>query len=148
MKTKLKFYTRIYKEIKKGFLRIYFFLEIKLLRFSYFTFKAKVYKKQNKISLLCPTKNRSKKFERFSQSLLEKTEYLDRIELLICFDIIEDELDDYKKTLQNLSNKGIKIKKFFVNLETHALRNNFLVKNSTGDIIFPVNDDLILLSKQ
>ncbi len=147
MKTKLKFYNRAYKEIKKGFLRVYFFLEIKLLRFLHFTFKAKIYKKKNKISLLCPTKNRSKKFERFSQSLIDKTQYLDRIELLICFDIVEDELEDYRKTLQNLSKKGILIKKFFVNLKTHALRNNFLVKNSTGDIIFPVNDDLILLSR-
>ena len=66
---------------------------------------------------------------------------------MICFDIIEEELDDYEKTLKLLSKKGIKIKKFFINLETHALRNNFLVKNSSGDIIFPINDDLILLSK-
>ena len=65
MKTKFKFYNRVYKEIKKGFLRVYFFLEIKLLRFLHFTFKAKIYKKKNKISLLCPTKNRSKKLTRF-----------------------------------------------------------------------------------
>ena len=146
MKTKLKFYNRVYKEIKKGLLD-HFFIEIKLLKFFHFNFKDKVYKKKTKISLLCPTKNRSKKFDRFSQSLLEKTQNLDRIELLICFDIIEEELDDYEKTLQLLSKKGIKIKKFFINLETHALRNNFLVKNSSGDIIFPINDDLILLSK-
>ena len=48
MKTKLKFYNRVYKEIKKGFLRIYFFLEIKLLRFLHFTSKDKVFKKKTK----------------------------------------------------------------------------------------------------
>ena len=31
--------------------------------------------------------------------------------------------------------------------DTDKTRNNFLVKNSSGDIIFPINDDLILLSK-
>ena len=36
------------------------------------------------------------------------------------------------------------VKKFFDNLKTHALRNNFLAKNCNGDIIFPVNDDMII----
>ena len=52
MKTKLKFYNRVYKEIKKGLLRIYFFIEIKLLKFSILTLKIKREKKQNFFTVL------------------------------------------------------------------------------------------------
>jgi len=144
MKKKLSLINRFKKEILKGFLRLYYFLEIKYLRFFLFQNKDKKYFKINKISLLCPTKNRSKKFARFAQSLINKTNQFDRIELLIGFDLIENEIDLYEHTISELKKNGVTVKKFFDNLKTHALRNNFLAKNCNGDIIFPVNDDMII----
>jgi len=144
MKKKLNLINRFKKEILKGFLRLYYFLEIKYLRFFLFQNKDKKYFKINKISLLCPTKNRSKKFARFAQSLINKTNQFDRIELLIGFDLIENEIDLYEHTISELKKNGVTVKKFFDNLKTHALRNNFLAKNCNGDIIFPVNDDMII----
>jgi hypothetical protein len=144
MKKKLSLINRYKKEILKGFLRLYYFLEIKYLRFFLFQNKDKKYFKINKISLLCPTKKRSKKFARFAQSLINKTNQFDRIELLIGFDLIEDEIDLYEQTISELKKNGVTVKKYFENLKTHALRNNFLAKNCNGDIIFPVNDDMII----
>ena len=97
MKKKQNLVNRLKKEFVKGFLRFYYFFEVKYLSFFLFQNKEKKYFKTNMISLLCPTKNRSKKFARFVE-----------------------------------------------NLKTHALRNNFLAKNSIGDIIFPINDDMII----
>ena len=48
MKTKLKFYNRVYKEIKKGLLRIYFFIEIKLLKFFFYHLNKIFLKKKTK----------------------------------------------------------------------------------------------------
>ena len=39
------------------------------------------------------------------------------------------------------------IKIFIKNLPTHAKRNNFLADNSIGDIIFPINDDIVFKTK-
>ena len=148
MKKKLNFLNRFNKELVKGFLRLYFFLEVKYLRFFLFQNKNKKYLKVNKISLLCPTKNRSKKFARLTESLLSKTDQFYRIELLICFDLIEDEINSYEEVFSTLSNKGVDVVKFFENYKTHASRNNFLANKCTGDIIFPINDDMIFTTKK
>lgn len=146
MKKKLNFILRIRKEFNKGFLRFYFFIEVIILKYVLYHSRKENYKKLNTISLLCPSKNRSMKFKRFAESLIKKTNNLSRIELLICFDLKEEEINLYEKEFLKLENKGVTIKKFFQNLNSHALRNNFLAKNSTGSIIFPINDDLIILS--
>ena len=39
-----------------------------------------------KISLLCPTRQRSKKFLRFIESIIEHTENLNNLELLVLID--------------------------------------------------------------
>ena len=144
MKKKQNLVNRLKKEFVKGFLRFYYFFEVKYLSFFLFQNKEKKYFKTNMISLLCPTKNRSKKFARFVESLLDNTNQYNRIELLVGFDLVEDEIDLYEQTISKLNRKGITVKKYFKNLKTHALRNNFLAKNSIGDIIFPINDDMII----
>ena len=144
MKKKKKLIDKLKKELVKGFLRLYFFFEVKFLRFFLFQNKEKKYFKTNKVSLLCPTKNRSKKFARFVESLLDNTNQYNRIELLVGFDLVEDEIHLYEQTISKLNKKGIIVKKYFENLKTHALRNNFLAKNCSGDIIFPINDDMII----
>ena len=50
------------------------------------------------------------------------------------FDLIKD----FKKKLD--------IKIYFENFTTHAIRNNFLAKKSSGEIIFPANDDMVFLT--
>ena len=66
--------------------------------------------------------------------------------MLICFDQIEKEINLYDKYISDLINNGFIVKKFFENLNSHAKRNNFLANKSDGHIIFPINDDLIILT--
>jgi hypothetical protein len=97
---------RLKKELIKGFLRIYFFFEVKFLKIKFLTLsKNKNSIKINKISILCPTKNRALKFNRMIQSLLSKTFLFERIELLICFDQNESELSNYNQIFTELKKK-------------------------------------------
>ena len=148
MKTKLKFSSRLKKEIFKGYLLIYYSIEVKLLKFFLFFFRKKINDKKNKISLLCPSKNRSAKFKRLCNSLLKNTDSPTRVELLLCFDLIENEIHNYEIQISLLENKGFVVKKYFKNLNSHAKRNNFIADQSEGEIIFPVNDDLIILTSK
>ncbi len=97
----------------------------------------------NKISILIPSRSRSKKLDRFLKTLILKTANKLRIEILILLDVDEPEFDKYFKVLQNYEKK-FQIKTFRKNFETHAERNNFLAKNSDGTILFPANDDIIV----
>ena len=99
--------------------------------------------KLNKISILIPTRNRSKKLDRFLNTLKLKTSKINRIELLILFDQDEPDLKNYEQILENYSG-FLEIKIFKKNLKTHAERNNFLAKNIQGTIIFPANDDIVI----
>lgn len=146
MRKKTNIILRIKKEITKGFLRIYFFFETFILRLYYFKFKKKINTSKSKISLLCPTKNRYFKFKRFAESLISKTHDINRIELLICFDSDEKEIKEYECEILKLIRKGLTIKKYFKDLKSHALRNNYLAKQCEGDIIFPINDDLVFIT--
>ena len=148
MKRKLNKFQRFKKEIIKGYLLIYYYFEVRFLKFLLFSLKKRRHTHKNKISLICPSKNRSLKFQRMSKSLIEKTNDPKRIELLICFDQIEKEIHLYDKHISDLINKGFVVKKFFENLNTHAKRNNFLATKSKGQIIFPINDDLIIISNK
>ena len=146
MKKKLNFISRLKKEILKAFLRIYYFFETFILRLYLFKFKKKIIKNKLKISLLCPTKNRYLKFKRFTDSLINKTFEINRIELLICFDSYEKEIDSYESEILRMTQRGLIIKKYFKDLSSHALRNNYLAKQCSGDIIFPINDDMVFIT--
>lgn len=145
MKSKITLNSRIKKEILKGINRIYYFFQANFLRIKYFKFQKKVNNCLN-ISLLCPTKNRSIKFERMANSFIKNTKNPNKVELLICFDLVEEEIDSYNDTILKLSSKGFKVKKYFRNLKSHAHRNNFLASQSNNEIIFPINDDLVMIS--
>ena len=146
MKKKLNKFLRVKKEIIKAYFLIYYYFEVRVLKLFLFSFKKTKKTYKHKISLLCPSKNRSLKFQRMSKSLIEKTSDPSRIEILICFDQKEKEIDLYNKHISDLINDGFIVKKFFENLNTHAKRNNFLANKSDGHIIFPINDDLIILT--
>ncbi len=98
---------------------------------------------ENKISILVPSRGRSKKLGRFLETLTLNTAKLKRIELLILLDNDEIEIENYLKLVDNY-NKNINIKIFQINLKTHAERNNYLAKKSNGSVIFPANDDLVI----
>ena len=146
MKKKLNFIARVRKEILKAFLRIYYSFETFLLRLYLFKLKRKIINYNLKISLLCPTKNRYLKFKRFVDSLINTTFYINRIELLICFDSYENEIEKYDLEILKLTQKGMIVKKYFKDLTSHALRNNYLAKKCSGDIIFPINDDMVFIT--
>ena len=136
----------IVKEIKNFFKKSYwkitfnFFYFLKTL---IFLFKKENKNSINKISILVPSRNRSKKLNRFLDSLNSKTAIKSRIEILILLDSDESQLVEYDKILKNYQIK-FEIKLFNKNFRTHAERNNFLAKNSSGTIIFPANDDIIV----
>ena len=143
-KIKKNIFRSIYKEIRNFFKKNYWNF---LFNFNYYQktlFSISQNKiLENKISILIPTRNRSKKLDRFLKTLNQKTFKLSRIELLILLDLDEPEFEDYTRILNNYNN-NLEIKIFKKNLRTHAERNNFLAKNSSGTIIFPANDDIII----
>ena len=137
----------INKDILKGFKRLYWYTYT-AYKYNYLSFKFKINnKKKNnyKISLLCPTRERSLKFKRLLESLITKCFDLSRIELLILLDEDDKEIDEYNKIIKD---SDFKISKFIKNLKTHAERNNYLASKSTGQILFPINDDMIFISNK
>jgi hypothetical protein len=70
MKRKLNKFQRFKKEIIKGYFLIYYYFEVRFLKFFLFSLKKKRHTYKNKISLICPSKNRSLKFQRMSKSLI------------------------------------------------------------------------------
>lgn len=148
MKKKLSLKKKFLREIFKGLKRIYWFNYTKI-KYFIFTFNFIIKKKKiikKKISLLLPTKERSNKFKRMMDSLNVTILDKDRLELLLLLDENEKEIDFYKKFINN-DFKDYNIKIFLKNIKTHAKRNNYLASQSSGDIIFPINDDIIFESK-
>ena len=148
MNKNLKNLFKIKREILKGFKRVYWF---SFTRIRYFILtlnslirKAKVEK--NKISLLLPTKERSNKFRRMMNSLDLTVYEKSRIEILILLDEDEKEMNSYNDIIKN-DFKDYDIKIFLKKIDTHAKRNNFLASKSSGDIFFPINDDIIFITK-
>ncbi len=145
-KIKKNILNSIVKELKNFFKKNYWKI---LFNYQYYikTFIYLISKKNNilinKISILVPSRGRSKKLDRFLKTLDLKTDKKSRIEFLILLDNDEPELKDYEKILRDYQN-NFEIKIFRGSFQTHAQRNNFLAQNSTGTIIFPANDDIII----
>ena len=135
----------IVKEIKNFFKKNYWKIKFTFdyYKKTFLSLKNMKNIKINKISILIPTRNRSKKLDRFLNTLKLKTSKINRIELLILFDQDEPDLKNYEQILENYSG-FLEIKIFKKNLKTHAERNNFLAKNIQGTIIFPANDDIVI----
>ena len=54
----------------------------------------------------------------------------------------------YKDIINKDDFKPLKFNLIIKNLKTHAIRNNYLAKLSQGDIIFPINDDMIFITEK
>ncbi len=140
----------IKKDILKGFKRIFWFSYTKF-KYHYFSLcfllKNRTVSKF-KISILLPTRERSKKFQRMLNSLIDTCNDLNRIEILLLIDEDDKELTKYQNIVKEKIYNNISFKLYIKDLRTHAIRNNFLAKESKGDIIFPINDDMIFVSKK
>ena len=146
-KNKRSILKSILKDLNKGFKRIYWFLYT-YLKYHFLTIKFNLFKKTisiNNISLLLPSRERSKKFERMLISLKSKCFNINRIEILLLLDADDKEIVNYKNIVNN-NFKDLNIKLIVKDLKTHAIRNNFLASNASGEILFPVNDDMIFIS--
>ena len=137
----------IVKDLNKGYKRIYWFIYT-FIKYNYLTFKFKFFNNiinNNKISLLLPSRERSRKFKRMLISLKSKCLNINRVEILLLLDEDDKEITNYRKLIEN-DFKNLNIKLIIKNLKTHALRNNYLASISNGDVLFPVNDDMIFIS--
>ena len=102
---------------------------------------------ENKISILIPTRERHLKFERFLKSILKTTLKKYRCEILILIDLDDPEKNRYLELIKNYNECQIDIKIYHDALNTHAKRNNLLAQKSTGDILFPANDDMLFVTE-
>tara|TARA_B110000003_G_scaffold275682_1_gene319042 strand:+ start:98 stop:928 length:831 start_codon:yes stop_codon:yes gene_type:complete len=141
----------IKKEIKKFYLKFFYFIKanyINIYRTLILKLNTKNIKTNNKISLLCPSRQRVNKTNRFLDSLYNKSNNLDNLELLILLD--EDEKDElgYIKLIEKYN----KIKNIITihkkNFETNSDRMNFLASISTGEILLGCNDDMIFITPE
>ena len=94
------------------------------------------------------TRERSKKFERLLISLIKTCQDKNRIEILIFLDEDDKEISKYRDIIKKEIFKSLKFYLYIENLKSHAVRNNFLAKKSTGNIIVPINDDMIFISNK
>ena len=132
----------IIKEFNLFQKKIYWFHYTKL-KYIKKTFFQKQRTDKNTISLITISKNRSKRLKKVLDIVESNTENLKNIEILIFIDEDESERKNYND-LVNLYKEKFEIKIYSNNLEKNTEKHNFLVKNSKGDLIFLVSDDMYL----
>ncbi len=148
MTKKKNIYQSIKKDIRKGIRRLFWFFYTNIkYKFLTINFNDKKNLKEFKISILLPTRERSIKFKRMLDSLIRTCKNIYRIELLILLDEDDREFNKYEEILKDTKYKNLKSKIYVINLPSHAKRNNYLATKSTGEILFPFNDDVIFMSQ-
>lgn len=97
--------------------------------------------KSIKFSFLLPTRGRPELVKRFFQSIVDTTENLDELEIILCVD--DDDIES-----QKISDDRLFIKKLVVPRgTTMGVLNRTCYEASTGRYVMGVNDDLILRTK-
>ena len=81
-------------------------------------------------------------------SLIKTCQYQNRVEILLLLDEDDKEIDRYKEIIKKEIFRSLNFIFIIINLKSHAIRNNHLAELSTGNIIFPINDDMIFVSKR
>ena len=148
LKQKRTILQSLIKDLIKGFNRIYWFF-FTFLKYYYNTVLFNILKKKNSnysISLLLPTKLRSKKFTNMVKSLFDNTNNIRNIELLILFDESEEQLNQYNETIEQY-NKVSNINCYKKNFNTNLQRINFLASKCKNDLILAINDDIEFVLK-
>ena len=64
----------------------------------------------------------------------------------VLLDTNDEEIDLYKKEINNMNSRGLDIIIFIIDLENNAKRINYLVKKSKDGVFFAINDDLLFKS--
>ena len=149
MKAKRTLFQSIKKDLKKGVRRFYWYTYTKI-KYHYLSLAFRIKKKKittHSIGLLCPTRERSKKFSRMLESLNNTCFDKKRIDLLILLDNDEPEKDSYHQIIRRNNFKDINIKIFTNKFKTNAERFNFLASNSTSNLFMPINDDITFVTK-
>ena len=93
-----------------------------------------------KISLLLPTRGRRDRCIKFLNSVYESAEYPEKIEIVICVD--DDDVESHA-----ISHDKLTVKVLISKRQTMGKYNTDCLKASTGEIIFLVNDDIMVKSK-
>ena len=130
---------------KKIYWKTFFYTSYYFKTIFFFKLKKKII--ENKISILIPTRERHVKFERFLASIIKNTLKKYRCEILVLIDLDDPEKDRYLDLIKSYKECKINIKIYHDSLNTHAKRNNLLAQKSTGDIIFPANDDMLFVTE-
>ena len=141
----------IKKEINKFYYKIFYFIlsnYINIFRTTILYISGKDKQRKKKISLLCPSRQRVKKTDRFLDSLYKTTENLENLEVLILLDEEEKFYPDYKNLIEKYNNIKDIIKINSKTLLTNPERMNYLSSISSGEIILPCNDDMIFLTNK
>ena len=132
----------IKKEVNIFFKKIYW-KNITNLIYFYRSFKFKKEKRVNLISLVCISKNRSKRLNKAIKNIYKNTKNIDFIELRIFIDEDDKEIFMYKKIIKDFSKK-MKIYLEIGNIEKNTAKMNYLCKKSKGNLIWGFNDDMYL----
>tara|TARA_B100001093_G_C26742163_1_gene977165 strand:- start:657 stop:1391 length:735 start_codon:yes stop_codon:yes gene_type:complete len=103
-------------------------------------------KRENKIAILVPSKQRINKLKRFIESLINTTSNINRIYIEILIDEDELQMNEYINFINTLK-KNLKVNLHVKNEKTHNLRNNYLANKIHCDLYFPLNDDVIFFLK-
>jgi len=142
-------FSKLKREFVKGIRRIYWY-NFTILKYFHLSFIFNLTKKKftkHKISLLLPTRERVEKFSRMLESLMNTCKDSNRLELLVLIDSDDKDINKYKNEIKKYESR-LNINVFITNIKTNAKRHNFLAKNSSGDLIFPLNDDMIFKSNE
>lgn len=92
---------------------------------------------KKRISLLLPTRGRPTLVERFLQSVIEHSVRRELIEVIICAD--EDDPGSH-----NFASTELTLKLFVVPRQSMGAYNSICVRESVGDILIAVNDDMVI----
>ena len=138
----------IKKELKKVYLKIYYLIYCYCIYFyrSFFIPNKDRDYSIKKISLLCPSRQRVNKTKRFLDSIYEKTENINNIEILFLLDEDEKFYSEYKELISKYNIKGNIISIFRKSLLTNSDRMNYLASVSKGEILLVTNDDMCFLT--
>jgi hypothetical protein len=95
---------------------------------------------KKRISLLLPTRGRTKLVERFLQSVTAESAHPELIEVILC-------VDDDDPESHGIKSSELALKIVIVPRQTMGAYNSICLKNATGQITIAVNDDIVIRTK-
>jgi len=93
-----------------------------------------------RISLLLPTRGRTKLVERFFRSVIAQSAYPELIEVVVC-------VDDDDAASHGITSDQLAVKLIVVPRQSMGAYNSICLQHATGQITIAVNDDVIIRTK-